>query len=100
MNDEQRGMACFGAQPGGTGPFFPGTVLHFARVRQVHYAQCALFRKKMAAVADLKLVLTGPSEALALAPLLILVLFAAETWFHTLVEKNEKVHRVVREGHH
>ena len=54
-------MACFGAQPGGTGPFFPGTVLHFARVRQVHYAQCALFRKKMAAVADLKLVLTGPN---------------------------------------
>ncbi len=42
-------MALFGAQPEGTGPFSRGTALHFTHVQQVHIAQCALSREKMAA---------------------------------------------------
>ena len=55
-------MAPFGAQPFGLGPFFPGTVLHFAHVQSVRYAQCALFREKMAASDGFSIVLTGPKE--------------------------------------
>jgi len=51
MNDEQRCMTLFGVQPEGTGPFFRRPALHFAQVRQVHYAQCALSCGKMASVA-------------------------------------------------
>lgn len=51
MNDEQRCMARFGAQPEGTGPFFRRAALHFAYVHSVHGAQCALPYKKMATVA-------------------------------------------------
>jgi len=42
MNDEQRCMACFGAQPEGTGPFFCGAALHLAYVHPVHCTQCAV----------------------------------------------------------
>ena len=66
-------MARFGAQPEGTGPIFRTALLHLpntlaplagqalAYVQQVHGAQCAAPCRKLGAVADLKLVLTGPS---------------------------------------
>lgn len=53
-------MPAFEAQPEGPGPVSLGTALHFAYVRQVHRAQCALFREKTAAGAGLEIVLTGP----------------------------------------
>jgi len=51
MNDEQRGMAAFGAQPEGTGPFCRDTALPLAYVPQVHRVRGALSRDKMASVA-------------------------------------------------
>ncbi|MEQ6341453.1 MAG: hypothetical protein M3A44_07295 [Gammaproteobacteria bacterium] len=51
MNDEQRRLAPFGAQPGGTGRFCRETALHLAYVRQVRCAWCALSRGKSASVA-------------------------------------------------
>ncbi|MCB1866210.1 MAG: hypothetical protein KDG50_12360 [Chromatiales bacterium] len=56
MNDEQRRMTHFGAQPEGTGPFFRPTLLLLAYVRQVHRAHSALLAKKTAAVAAIGVV--------------------------------------------
>jgi hypothetical protein len=56
MNDEQRRMAHFGAQPEGTGPFFRPTALLLAHVRQVHSAHSALLAEKTTAVAAFQLV--------------------------------------------
>ena len=60
MNDEQRGMAAFGAQPEGTGPFCRDTALPLAYVPQVHRVRGALSRAKMASVAAVWIVVTGP----------------------------------------
>lgn len=38
-----------------------GTALHIAHIQQVHFTQCALSRRKMAADATLSLVLSGPT---------------------------------------
>ena len=62
MNDEQRGLAAFGAQPGGTGPIGREPVLRLTYVRSVHCARRALARGLWAAVAAVRIVLTGPSN--------------------------------------
>jgi hypothetical protein len=61
MNDEQRRMAHFGAQPEGTGPPLFRTIgrptaLLLAHVRQVHSAHSALLAEKTTAVAGFQLV--------------------------------------------
>ena len=61
MNDEQRWLARFGAQPEGTGPFFRLPSLQLTCVRQVHGDRCASAVEKLAAVAATSIVLTGPS---------------------------------------
>ncbi len=55
-------MAPFGAQPEGTGPFSRRPVLPIAYVQRVHSAQGALACTKMAAIAALSLMLTGPNN--------------------------------------
>jgi len=55
-------MAAFGAQPEGTGPFCRDTALPLAYVPQVHGVRGALSRTKMASVAAVWIVLTGPRE--------------------------------------
>jgi hypothetical protein len=51
MNDEQRSLSGFGAQPEGTGPFSRNTALPLACVDWLHGARGALPCSKMAAVA-------------------------------------------------
>ena len=63
MNNEQRWLARFGAQPDGTGPFFRLPTLQLTCVRQVHGDRCASAVEKLAAVAATSIVLTGPSNA-------------------------------------
>jgi hypothetical protein len=60
MNDEQRGMAAFGAQPEGTGPFCRDPALPLAYVPQVLGVRGAWSRAKMASVAAVSIVFTGP----------------------------------------
>jgi len=62
MNNEQRRGASFGAQPGGTGPFFRHPVLRFACVDRPHRTQRALAGAKTAAVAAIGQLLTGPNH--------------------------------------
>jgi glycolate oxidase iron-sulfur subunit len=61
MNDEQRRLAHFGAQPEGTGPVFRLPALQLTYVRRVHGDRCAWAVEKLAAVAATYMVLTGPS---------------------------------------
>ena len=62
MNDEQRRVALFQAQPEGLGLFFRPAALSFAHVALLHLAHSALPGKKRAPAALIGLVLTGPSE--------------------------------------
>jgi len=59
MNDEQRRLACFGAQPGGTGPVLRSAASRFAHVQQAHYAQRSLPCAKPASVAGMIYSQTG-----------------------------------------
>jgi hypothetical protein len=51
MNDEQRGLTAFGAQPERTGPFSRNAALPLACVDWLHGVRGALPCSKMAAVA-------------------------------------------------
>jgi hypothetical protein len=51
MNDEQRGLRQFRAQPFGAGPFFRQAALRLAYVAVLHRAHRALPGRKMAAAA-------------------------------------------------
>ena len=62
MNDEQRRVALFQAQPDGLGLFFHPAALSFAHVASLHVALSALPGKKRAPAALIGLVLTGPSN--------------------------------------
>ena len=64
MNDEQRGVALFQAQPAGLGPFFRPAALSFAHVAPLHFAHSALLDEKSAPAELIGLVLTGPSSHL------------------------------------
>jgi len=48
MNDEQRGVALFQAQPAGLGLFLRPAVLSFAHVAGLHHAHSALLGTKTA----------------------------------------------------
>jgi hypothetical protein len=51
MNDEQRRLAGFAAQPEGTGPFSRNPALALVCLASLHGARAALTCEKMAAVA-------------------------------------------------
>jgi hypothetical protein len=60
MNDEQRRVALFQAQPVGLGLFFRPAALSFAHVAWLHVAHSALLDEKTAPAEPIGLVLTGP----------------------------------------
>ena len=60
-------MSAFWAQPEGTGPFFPMTMLRLAYVHQVHGARCVLSWEKMASVAAIGWLFTRPGSDRLLA---------------------------------
>jgi hypothetical protein len=60
MNDEQRRVAGFQAQPEGTGPFFRNPALALMGVDWLHGTRAALSCEKMASVATTIQGLTGP----------------------------------------
>ncbi|MEW8347109.1 MAG: hypothetical protein AB2687_02285 [Candidatus Thiodiazotropha taylori] len=81
MNDEQRRVALFQAQPGGLGLFFRPAALSFAHVEQLHVAHSALLDEKIAPAGPIGLVLTGPKAECNLDTQLpaYIKTFAAET---------------------
>ncbi|MBW9260539.1 MAG: hypothetical protein K1566_02470 [Candidatus Thiodiazotropha sp. (ex. Lucinisca nassula)] len=61
MNDEQRRVALFQAQPGGLGLFFRPAALSVAHVEQPHDAHSALLDEKKVPAGPIGFVLTGPN---------------------------------------
>ncbi|MEW8342503.1 MAG: PH domain-containing protein [Candidatus Thiodiazotropha taylori] len=70
MNDEQRRVALFQAQPPilmlkrGLGLFFRPAALSFAHVEQLHIAHSALLDKKIAPAGPIGIVLTDPGSCI------------------------------------
>ncbi|MES9968510.1 MAG: enoyl-CoA hydratase/isomerase family protein [Candidatus Thiodiazotropha sp.] len=61
MNDEQRRVALFQAQPRGLGLFFRPAALSLAHVEQLHDAHSVLLDEKIVPAWPIGLVLTGPN---------------------------------------
>ena len=60
MNDEQRGVTLFQAQPKGLGLCFRPAALSFAHVERLHVAHSALLDENIVPAEPIGLVLTGP----------------------------------------